>query len=148
MSSGDFHLVLYDGICNLCDGSVRWIIRHDKYDHFRFVSLQSEMGKTVLTKLNLPEKESNSVVYITRKGIFTRSSAVLQILHDVGNGWQLFDVFRIVPRLLREPVYDFIANTRYRIFGRKEYCEVHENLNHSRFVLSEIELAYLNEIIG
>lgn len=147
MSSHDLHLILYDGICNLCDSTVRWIIRRDKNARFRFASLQSDVGKTILKQLHLPEKESNSVIYITDKRVFTRSSAVLQILHDINNGWQFFDVFRMVPRSLRDPVYDLVANTRYRIFGKKEYCEVPEDLNPARFILSEEELPDLKEVI-
>ncbi|MBN2615526.1 MAG: DUF393 domain-containing protein [Bacteroidales bacterium] len=148
MSSDGIHLILYDGICTLCDGSVHWIIRHDKNDRFLFVTLQSAVGNSILNQLKLSKRESNSVVYVTNKGIFTRSSAALQILKDLGNGWHIFYVFHIVPRFVRDTAYDFIARIRYRIFGRKKYCEFPEDLDRKRFILLENDLPDLSSLIN
>lgn len=142
-----FHIVLFDGVCNLCDRTVRWITQRDKEGQFRFIALQSEQGKQVLLHLNLPEKESNSVIYINHQGIFTRSNAVLEILHHMNNGWSRFYFLHIVPKGFRDEIYDLIAKTRYRIFGKKEFCEVPQDLNKNRFVVSEEELMQLEKII-
>jgi predicted DCC family thiol-disulfide oxidoreductase YuxK len=146
VSSAKVHIVLFDGICNLCDRTVRWIIRHDKENKFHFIALQSETGQTLLSKLYLSDKDSNSVVYINHTGIFTRSAAALHILKDIGNGWQLLFAFRIIPKCLRDGIYRLIAGTRYQIFGKKEYCEIPDDRHANQFHLSDEEISFLNQL--
>ena len=115
-------VLLFDGVCNLCDESVQWVIRHDPASKFRFVSLQSEKGQELLRAHNLPTNELNTVVLVDGGKAFTRSDVPLRIFGKVGGGWSLLTAFRIVPRFLRDAVYDWIARNRYRWFGKKEAC--------------------------
>lgn len=143
MASGLFYIILFDGTCNLCNSTVQWIIRHDNIAKFRFVASQSETGQYLLHHLHLPVKESNSVVYINNSGIYTRSSAILNILKDMDNGWRQFYHLRIVPKCIRDGIYTLIAKTRYKIFGKKEYCDVQNEDLSPRFQLSESEILYI-----
>ena len=115
-------ILLFDGVCNLCNDSVQWVIRHDPGAKFRFVSLQSEKGQELLRAHNLPTNELNTVVLIDGEKAFTRSDVPLRIFGKIGGGWPLMAALRIVPRFIRDAVYDWIARNRYRWFGKKEAC--------------------------
>ncbi|MBI5916111.1 MAG: thiol-disulfide oxidoreductase DCC family protein [Bacteroidetes bacterium] len=115
-------ILLFDGVCNLCNASVQWVIRHDPAGRFHFASLQSETGKQLLQKFNLPVSELNTVVLVDGGKALTRSDVPLRILKYLGGGWKLLGVFRIVPKFVRDAVYDWIARNRYRWFGRQEAC--------------------------
>jgi predicted DCC family thiol-disulfide oxidoreductase YuxK len=99
-----------------------FIIRIDRRAKIRFAVLQSESGKSLLEAHNLSEKDINSVVYITNRAIFLKSSAVLHLIKDIGKGWNLFFGLIIIPRFIRDFFYDLIARNRYHIFGKKEVC--------------------------
>lgn len=144
MSFDNFHIVLFDGICNLCDGTVQWIIRHDKQKKFKFIALQSEVGKQLINKLNISYNERNSVIYINSQGYFTRSTAILEILYNMDNGMSKLYFLRFIPIQIRNGVYDLIAKTRYKVFGKKEYCEVPQDMKKNCFVLSDEELNHIN----
>ncbi len=120
---GEQHpILLFDGICNLCNSSVQWVIEHDPGAKFRFASLQSEAGQALLRQHQLPTDELNTVVLVDAGRAYTRSDVPLQIVGKLGGAWSLLTVFRIVPRPLRNAVYDWIARNRYRWFGNKEAC--------------------------
>ena len=115
-------VLLFDGVCNLCDASVQWVIEHDPAAIFRFASLQSETGQAFLKKFNLPTDELNTVVLVDGEKAYTHSDVPLQIFKKLGGWWSLLQVFFIVPRPLRNSVYDWIAGNRYRWFGKKGEC--------------------------
>lgn len=115
-------LLLFDGVCNLCNASVQWVIRHDPAGVFRFASLQSEKGKELLQQYNLPAGELNTVVLVDGGKAFTRSDVPLRIFKIMGGGWSVLTVFSIVPKFIRDAVYDWIARNRYRWFGKKDEC--------------------------
>ncbi len=120
--SADKPVLLFDGVCNLCNSSVQWVIEHDPGAKFRFASLQSEAGQALLRQHNLPTDELNTVVLVDAGRAYTRSDVPLRIFGKIGGAWSLLAVFRIVPRPLRNAVYDWIARNRYRWFGKKEAC--------------------------
>jgi len=118
----DKKIVLFDGVCNLCSNSVQFIIRHDKKNQFLFGSLQGKAGQEYLRKFNLPEDSFNSFMLVENDKLYDRSSGALRMLKHLGNGWQLFYAFIIVPKFIRDGVYNFIAKNRYKWFGKKEAC--------------------------
>ena len=118
----DKKIVLFDGVCNLCSNSVQFIIRHDKKNQFLFGSLQGKAGQEYLKKFNLPEDSFNSFMLVENDKLYTRSSGALRMLKYIGNGWQLLYGFIIVPKFIRDGVYNFIAKNRYKWFGKKDAC--------------------------
>lgn len=122
VDAGQSRVVLFDGDCTLCNSSVQFVIRHDKEAHFRFAALGSPVAVALLEGHALPGKELDSVVYLRQGKAYTRSSAALYIANDLGGMWSLMSVFLLVPRPLRDLVYDVIAKYRYRWFGKQDSC--------------------------
>ncbi len=118
-------VVLFDGVCNLCNGFVAKAIRLDKKQEFTFVSIQSETGSKILKHLQIdPSKTDSIVLYIPESQHYIKSSAVLKTLNSFGGVWKLMQIFWIVPKPIRDIIYDFIARNRYKWFGKNENCEV------------------------
>ncbi|HEX7366882.1 MAG TPA: DCC1-like thiol-disulfide oxidoreductase family protein [Pelobium sp.] len=116
-------IILFDGVCNLCDGFVQRIIASDKKDFFRFASLQSETAQALLK--NHPNlKGLKSIVYLENNEVFTKSSAALKIAAHLSGSWNLLSIGYIFPLFLRNGVYDLIAKYRYNWFGKKDQCMV------------------------
>jgi len=112
-------IVLFDGECNFCDSSVQFIIKRDPVAHFLFTSLQSEKGIELAKQYAIP-KEVDSLVLIENGKAFTKSSAALRIAKKLDGLWHLLFLFILVPRKIRNGVYDYVAKNRYRWFGKKE----------------------------
>jgi len=127
-------ILLFDGICNLCNGAVQFIIKRDPEGKFKFAALQSEAGKKMLVKLGLPTDYMNSMVYIHGNNYYTKSTAALHVLKDLGSAWKLAYGFMILPRFVRNFFYNIIAKTRYRIFGKRDYCMIPTPELKSRFL--------------
>jgi predicted DCC family thiol-disulfide oxidoreductase YuxK len=121
---GPNHIILFDGICNLCNGAVQFVIRNDKKKRFKFASLQSETGKSLLLKGNLDPEKTNSFVLISESYYYTRSTAALKVLKLIGGRWSLLYGFILVPGFIRDFVYNLIAKNRYRWFGKKDNCMI------------------------
>ncbi|MCS6795646.1 MAG: thiol-disulfide oxidoreductase DCC family protein [Raineya sp.] len=117
-------VVLFDGVCNLCEGVVKFLIQRDKKDVFRFASLQSEIGQTLLQKFHLPTQNYDSFVLIVGEKAYLRSSAALKICEFLGGFWQVLAVFWLIPKPLRDAVYDFVAKNRYKWLGKKNECMI------------------------
>lgn len=117
-------IILFDGICNLCNGIVQFIIRHDPEGKFKFAALQSEIGNSLLTQAGLPENGLETIVYFSGDKHYIRSAAALCILKDLGGFWKLAYVLIIIPVPIRDFVYKGIAKSRYKVFGRRETCMV------------------------
>lgn len=119
-------VLLFDGLCNLCDASVRWMLAHDKRATFRFASLQSAAARRVLVSVgeaSLAESDTlGTVVLVEGARVWTRSDAALELLARLGFPWSVAGVFRLVPRPLRDAVYDAIARRRTAWFGRRDSC--------------------------
>jgi predicted DCC family thiol-disulfide oxidoreductase YuxK len=115
-------LLLFDGVCNLCNSSVQFILLRDKKDRFRFASLQSDYGQSLLREHNLPTESFNSLVLVENGKIYQKSTAALRIARKLKGLWPLLFAFIIIPPFIRNFVYDIIAKNRYRWFGKKEEC--------------------------
>ena len=118
-------IILFDGVCNLCNGSVQFVIKRDKKDRFRYAALQSEVSQQLVQERHIDTKEVDSIILI-EPGVayFTKSDAALEIAKDLGGVWRLMALFHWVPRSIRNFVYDFVARNRYKWFGKKEACMV------------------------
>ena len=117
-------LLFFDGVCNLCNGLVRFIIRHDKCKRFHFASLQGETGQRFLRTHGLAGSSLDSLVYWRKGRALMRSSAALNVARDLGGAWAVAYLFIIVPRLIRDAVYDLVAGKRYTWFGKRDSCMV------------------------
>lgn len=124
MNNSETPVLLFDGVCNLCNCIVQFVIKRDPEGKFKFASLQSESGQTLLKKMGLPTDDFDSFVFINGNKYFLKSSAGLHVLKELGGVWKLFYVFIILPRPLRDFIYGLIAKTRYRIFGKRDTCMV------------------------
>lgn len=115
---------MFDGVCNLCNNTVRFIFKRDKQDQFRFLSLQSTQAQEILKQHNYYETNLKSFVLINRGQLYTKSSAALKVAQILGFPYSLASVFFLVPTFIRNRVYDFVAKNRYKWFGKeKEVCE-------------------------
>lgn len=117
----DNPVILFDGVCNLCTGSVQFILKRDKDKTFSFASLQSDYGQKLLQQFNLPTNTFNSFILYQDGKIYTRSTAALQMFQQL-NGWKWVKIFWIVPKFIRDAVYNLIARNRYKWFGKKNEC--------------------------
>jgi predicted DCC family thiol-disulfide oxidoreductase YuxK len=121
-SADEKKIVLFDGVCNLCSGSVQFILKRDKENQFLFGSLQNKYGQQMLKQYHLPADAFNSFMLLEGNKLYTKSSGALRMLKHLGGGWALLYGFIIVPKFIRDAVYNFIARNRYRWFGKKEVC--------------------------
>ncbi|HEX6846081.1 MAG TPA: thiol-disulfide oxidoreductase DCC family protein [Chitinophagaceae bacterium] len=119
----DKPVILFDGVCNLCTGSVQFILKRDTTKEFLFASLQSNYGQELLKQFHLPTDVFNSFILYREGKIFTRSTAALKMFQQL-NGWKWVKIFWIVPKFFRDAVYNLVAQNRYRWFGKKEECWV------------------------
>ena len=117
-------ILLFDGVCNLCNGAVQFVIKNDKNKRFRFAALQSEAGIALSKKYKLPTDRMDTLVFISNNKIYTRSTAALEVAKMLGGFWALMYVFIIVPPFIRDAIYNWVANNRYSWFGKKESCMI------------------------
>jgi predicted DCC family thiol-disulfide oxidoreductase YuxK len=119
-------LVLFDGVCNLCNSTVQFIIRHDKAGRFQFASQQSEAGQRILQRYGIPTEAAlaDSVVVIEGEKVWLESDAAFHILYRLGGVWSIPAVLWFLPKRLRDWAYRLLAKNRYRLFGRREHCMV------------------------
>jgi predicted DCC family thiol-disulfide oxidoreductase YuxK len=117
-------IVLFDGVCNLCNRLVQFIIKKDKKKQFLFASLQGKTGQEILKKSNLPANDFHSFILVEGDRIYTRSTAALKMMRKLSGGWKLLYGFIIVPAFIRNVVYNWIARNRYKWYGRKEECMI------------------------
>lgn len=118
-------IILFDGICNLCNSSVQFVIKRDKQDLYRFVPLQSDLGKDILYQLNVNDTSIDSIVlYEPQETFYLKSEAALRILIGFGGIYKLARAFLVFPKGFTDIIYDFIAKNRYRWFGKRESCMV------------------------
>ncbi len=127
-------VILFDGVCNLCNGAVQFVIRHDHNALFKFTSLQSDTGQTLLRQFSLPAGNFNSFVLIKDGKAYTRSTAALMVAKDLAGAVRLLYGLIIVPSFIRNGVYNFIAKNRYRWFGKQETCMMPDKSIQERFI--------------
>jgi len=117
-------LILFDGVCNLCNGLVQFIIRRYPKAKFKFASLQSEVGRSLLKKFNIDSDLLHSIVVIDDDEAFQRSDAVIRIANYLGGGWKILKAINILPKFFLDACYNVVAANRYRIFGKKNSCMI------------------------
>ena len=118
-------IILFDGVCNLCESSVQFIIKYDTKDVFRFVALQSELGKEILKHIGISPINIDSIIlYEPGIAYYYKSSAALEIAKNLGGFFHFGTVFRIIPTAIRNQLYDYIAKNRYKWYGKKECCMI------------------------
>lgn len=127
-------LVLFDGVCHLCNGFVRFVIARDPHGRFQFGALQSASARRVLELHDTPDPLPDTVVLVEDGKVFTRSTAALRIARRLTFPWPLVSAFLVVPRPLRDGIYALIARHRYGWFGRREHCMVPASALRSRFI--------------
>ena len=117
-------ILLFDGVCNLCNATVQFVIKRDHGNQFLFGSLQGLAGQDLMKKFGLPTNDLNSFILVENDKAYTESTGILRTLKFLGNGWNLLYGFIIVPKFIRDFVYKIIAKNRYRWFGKREECMV------------------------
>jgi predicted DCC family thiol-disulfide oxidoreductase YuxK len=127
-------IILFDGVCNFCNGSINFLIRQDKKDVFRFAPLQSQTGQKLLAQYQIQKKGFESFVLLQDGKAYQKSTAALKVLKQLPWYWKALKVFWIVPAFLRNAIYDFIARNRYKWFGKKETCMIPTRAVRNRFL--------------
>ncbi|HEY5536911.1 MAG TPA: thiol-disulfide oxidoreductase DCC family protein [Ignavibacteria bacterium] len=130
----NYSLILFDGVCNFCNSSVNFIIRRDKKNIFRFASLQSETGQKCLSEYNFYNTEFDTIILIEKGELYTRSAAALRIAKSISGIWKLFYIFIIVPRPIRNYLYDLLSRNRYKWFGKKDACRIPSESEKKKFI--------------
>jgi len=118
-------IILFDGVCNLCNSSINYVIDHDKQDVFRFVSLQSDLGKIIQEHLSIKNTSLDTIIlYIPNETYYIKSTAALKIITAFPGAWKLMHVFTIIPSGIRDLVYNYIAKNRYNWYGKQDSCRI------------------------
>ncbi len=117
-------VILFDGVCNFCNGAVNFVIKRDKKALIQFAPLQSEKGRLYLRQFGLPEADMKSFIFIEDGKAFTRSTAALKVCRHLGAAWPLCYGFIIIPKFIRDGLYNWIAKNRYKWFGTKDQCMI------------------------
>ena len=117
-------VLLYDGVCNLCDRSVQFVLDHEAESTFRFAALQSDVGRRLADAHGIDADALASLVVVDGGRVYTRSDAALRIAQDLRAPWRALQATRYVPRVVRDAVYDLVASNRYRWFGTRDACRI------------------------
>ena len=127
-------ILLFDGVCNLCNASINFIIDHDLKKQFKFAALQSEFGQEQLKKHSIDSQKTDSLVLLIGEKYYVRSAAALRVGIRLKFPLPLLGIFLIVPPFMRDPVYNYIARNRYRWFGKSETCRIPTPELKNRFI--------------
>ncbi|MDP5045025.1 MAG: thiol-disulfide oxidoreductase DCC family protein [Leeuwenhoekiella sp.] len=130
----DSKIILFDGVCNLCNGAINFVIKQDSKAVFKFASLQSETGMRLLKKHKIDPQKTDSIILVEEDKVSVKSTAALRISRFLDKGYPLLYGFMIIPGFIRNYVYDFIARNRYKWFGKKESCMIPTPELKSRFL--------------
>ena len=127
-------IILFDGVCNLCNGAVQFVIKRDQQNQFRFASLQSEFGQKILREQGVDPQNPQSFILKDGNQVYTESTGALKVAKYLGGFWAWLYAFIVVPRFIRDAVYRWIAKNRYKWFGKQESCWVPTAALASRFI--------------
>ena len=128
------YIVIFDGVCNFCNGAVSFIIQRDPEETFAFTPMQSELAQELTQRFNVPDVGMDTLVLIKAGKCYVLSDAALEIAKELKGPWRLCYAFKVVPRPIRDAAYKLFARNRYRLFGKKEACMVPTVEVKSRFV--------------
>ena len=132
--SGEKAVNLFDGVCNLCNSTIDFILRWDQQDHFKVGALQSDEGRKLLSRFQVNPEYLDSIVLIESDQIYFRSTAALKIAKKLAGAWPLLYGLAILPVSLRNRIYDWIGKNRYRWFGKKTTCRVPTSEEKAKFL--------------
>lgn len=127
-------VILFDGVCNLCNRAVNFVIKRDRKSVFKFATLQSEIGRSLLSGNEINNEDLSSFILVLNEQLYSRSTAALKVCRCLSGLWPLMYGFIIVPKFIRDFVYDIIAKNRYKWFGKKESCMVPTPFLASKFL--------------
>ncbi|MEN6670922.1 thiol-disulfide oxidoreductase DCC family protein [Psychrobacter sp. B38] len=127
-------VILFDGVCKLCNAWSNFIIKHDKQRLFKLCSVQSDEGQAILLHFGLPIDSYETMLYIEGNQAFQKSDAFFQIMANLGYPWKMIGVFKLIPRSLRDWMYDRIALNRYSLFGKYDYCTLPSPEHEAQFL--------------
>jgi predicted DCC family thiol-disulfide oxidoreductase YuxK len=127
-------IILFDGVCNLCNGAVQFVIKRDRWGKFNYAALQSSSGQQLLKEHHLPLTDFYSIVLIKNGKVYQKSRAALEIARGLSGLWPLLYTFIIVPSFIRNGIYNWISANRYKWFGRKDECMIPTPELKSRFL--------------
>ena len=130
-------VILFDGVCDFCNGAVNFVIGRDKAEYFKFAALQSDLGSQLRSKYAIDEIETDSVILIENGIAYLRSTAALRIARHLDGIWSWSYVFIVVPRRIRDWAYNLFAKYRYKLFGRQETCLIPTPDVRARFLQTE-----------
>ena len=121
----DKKIILFDGVCNLCDATVQKVIKADKKDVFRFVALQSDLGKEIINYIGIDTEKTDSIIlYEPGIAYHIKAEAAIEIAKTIGGVYSLLGIFSVFPNWLKDIGYDFVAKNRYKWYGKKESCMI------------------------
>lgn len=127
-------IILFDGVCNLCNSSVQFVIKHDNKNQFLFASLQSDASKKLLLQFNYENPKMMSIVLIEDNIVYDKSTAALRIAKKLRRPWNFLYKFIILPKAMRDFIYNIIAKNRYRWFGKRDTCLTYDGEYKNRFI--------------
>jgi len=127
-------LILFDGVCVLCNGSMQFILKHERAAEFRFAAVQSDAGRRALVAHGQPTEDWDSVVVVDGSAVYLKSDAAIRIARDLRAPWSWLRVLAVLPRGLRDWLYDRVARNRYSIFGRYDQCRIPTAEERGRFL--------------
>lgn len=117
-------LILFDGVCQLCNACCNFVIQHDKHHHLKLASVQSPVGQDLLKHFGYPTDVYETMLVVAEGRCLEKSDAFFYVLKTLGYPWRLLLIFKILPRAINDWLYDRIALNRYRLFGKYDYCRL------------------------
>ncbi len=127
-------IIFFDGVCNLCNSSVQFVIKHDTQKKFTFASLQSDAAKEILLQFGEKNYQLDSIILIDSNEMYSKSSAVLRVLKLLGGFYSLLYLFIIIPKPFRDWLYNYVARNRYKWYGKRESCMIPSEKLKNRFL--------------
>ena len=127
-------VILFDNVCRLCSGSVQFVLKHNTDESIKFASVQSALGRAVLTFYGMPTDVYETMLYIEHGRLYTKSTAALKIARRLSFPWPLLQIWVVVPRFIRDGLYDRIARNRYKLFGKHDQCYLPDEKMLKRFI--------------
>ena len=129
-----YSIILFDGVCNLCNSSINFVIKRDKNDAFKFATLQEEVGQLLLKRYSIDSLDTDSIILIENGKAYVKSTAALRVARKLSSAWPLMYGFMIIPAFIRNWVYDYIAKNRYKWYGKQDSCMIPTPALKSKFL--------------